>query len=339
MRRVQIKFASASTTYYFGADFTYLDKLVTRDMSVIITDENLFRHHAKKFKGWNTIVLNAGEEFKVQRTADAVIQQLIDMGADRKTKILGVGGGVVTDLAGYVASVYMRGICYGFVPTTILGMVDAAIGGKNGINVGIYKNLVGAVHQPDFLLYDQGFLRTLPKEEWTSGFAEIIKHACIGDAAMFRQLEGSTLHSFKKNAASLAALIRRNALLKTGIAKNDEKETGARRLLNFGHTLGHAMENTYQLTHGQAISIGMVAACRVSEKLTGFRETERVMTLLDKFGLPVLAEFDKQQVFEVMRMDKKKEQNDMHYVLLEKIGKGVVRKLPVAQLEQMINLL
>lgn len=337
MKKITYQFSNKKTNYYFGADFSYLKKLTGKDSTVLITDENVLRYHQRKFNGWSVIVLNAGEETKVQRTVDAVIHQLIDLGADRKTLLIGVGGGVVTDITGYVASIYMRGINYGFVPTSVLAMVDAAIGGKNGINVGIYKNLVGSVRQPEFLLYDFNLLKTLPKQEWISGFAEIIKHACINDATMFRQLERNSLNAYKKDEKTLSTLIRRNAIIKSEIAKKDEHENGDRRLLNFGHTLGHAIENSYKLTHGEAISIGMVTACQVSEKLLGFNSTGKVMDVLSKYGLPVIAEYDKEKVFEVMKMDKKKVKNEMNYVMLERIGKGIVKTIPLSELEQLIN--
>ncbi|HEY9363186.1 MAG TPA: 3-dehydroquinate synthase [Chitinophagaceae bacterium] len=337
MKKIDYEFSDHITQYFFDAPFSYLQNLIDNDNTVIITDENVFKKHKKKFTGYNCIVLKPGEAFKVQSTADAVIQQLIDFQADRKTMLVGVGGGVVTDLTGYVASVYMRGLSYGFVPTTVLSMVDAAIGGKNGINVGLYKNLVGSIRQPQFLLYDFDFLRTLPKEEWNSGFAEIIKHACINDAPMFRQLEKNTIGGYKKNKKALATLIQRNALLKSAIAKRDEHEQGDRKLLNFGHTLGHALENIYELTHGQAISIGMVAASRISQQLTGFKDTEKIITVLKKYGLPVQAEFDKKKAFALMKMDKKKVKGDMHFILLQKIGKGVIQSIPVTELQKMIN--
>jgi 3-dehydroquinate synthetase len=188
MQKKTYQFTAKKVDYYFDADFTYLTKLIDKDHTVLVTDENIFRAQPKKFKGWKTIVLKAGEEHKIQATANHVIEQLIGMGADRKTVLVGVGGGVITDLTGYVAAVYMRGLKVGFVPTTILAMVDASIGGKNGIDVGIYKNLVGTIRQPDFLLYDYSFLKSLPENEWINGFAEIIKHSCIKDAALFREL-------------------------------------------------------------------------------------------------------------------------------------------------------
>ena len=283
-----------------------------------------------------TIVLKAGEEYKVQATADAVIESLLEMEADRKTTLVGVGGGVITDLTGYVASVYMRGLRFGFIPTTVLGLVDASIGGKNGIDVGWYKNMVGVIRQPSFILHDMVFLNSLPQQEWENGFAEIIKHACIKDAAMFSELETKTLKFYQRRQASVCELVQRNALLKSKVVQQDEFEKGPRRLLNFGHTLGHALETQYELLHGQAVSIGMTYACHISERLTGFRQTERVVDVLAKYNLPTYARFDKQKAFEVLRMDKKRERASLNYVLLKKIGQGVVTGISMNELKNMI---
>lgn len=337
MQKVKYKFSAATTTYYFDADFSYLEKLVDKERAVIITDENIFRLHRKKFGGWNTIAIRAGEEFKIQATVDSIIEQLIAFGADRKTFLVGVGGGVVTDITGFVASIYMRGISFGFVPGSILAMVDASIGGKNGIDIGVYKNLTGTIRQPEFLLYDFGLLKSLPKEEWINGFAEIIKHACIKDAALFRELEKNKLSFYQKDKTALSRLIRRNVVIKSTVVQKDEFENGDRRLLNFGHTLGHAIENLYELSHGQAISIGMTGACMISEQFTEFTDTGRVITTLKKYGLPTQAEFDAKQVLNVLRMDKKKVKNSMNYVLLNKIGQGVVRTIPIVELEKLIQ--
>jgi len=337
MNKLQYKFSGKATTYYLDADFSYLEKLVDKDHAVIITDSNIFPKHQKKFGGWNTIVINAGECFKVQATVDSVIEQLISLGADRKTVLIGVGGGVVTDITGYVAAIYMRGLSFGFVPSTILAMVDAAIGGKNGIDVGVFKNLVGTIRQPAFLLYDLSLLKSLPKEQWIGGFAEVIKHACIKDAALFKELEKNKLSLYQKDKTALNRLIRRNVTIKSTVVEKDEFEHGERRLLNFGHTLGHAIENLYELSHGEAISIGMVAACMISEEYTDFKDTSRVITTLKKYGLPTLAEFDPKAVMNVLRMDKKKVKDSMNYVLLNKIGQGVVKTIPIVQLEKLVQ--
>jgi 3-dehydroquinate synthase len=336
MKHLNYKFSHSSTDYYLAGGISHLKEIVDLKNSIFITDENVFNHHQKRFKHRNTIVLKAGEDYKVQATAAAIIEQLIAMEADRKTTLIGVGGGVVTDLTGYVASVYMRGIKFGFVPTTILAMVDASIGGKNGIDVGVYKNLVGTIRQPSFILHDLIFLNTLPQPEWENGFAEIIKHACIKDAAMFKQLEKQTISYFQKNKKELSGLIQRNALLKTKVVQQDEFEKGERRLLNFGHTLGHALENQYELSHGQAISIGMTYACHISERFTGFKETSRVVNVLNKYGLPTYASFDKKKVFDVLKMDKKRERKEMNFIMLQKIGEGIIQSIPLKKLEQII---
>ena len=337
MNKLQYKFSGKTTTYYLDADFSYLEKLVDKAHSVIITDEHIFSKHQKRFGGWNTIVINAGEQFKVQETVDNIIEQLIEFGADRKTFLVGVGGGVVTDLTGYVAAIYMRGLSVGFVPTSILAMVDASIGGKNGIDVGVFKNLVGTIRQPAFLLYDYSLLKTLPKEEWVNGFAEIIKHAAIKDASLFRELEKNKLTLYQKDKAALAKLIRRNVAIKSAVVEKDEFEHGERQLLNFGHTLGHAIENLYELSHGQAISIGMVAAAMISEEFTPFKETDRVISTLKKYGLPTLAEFDRKEVMAVLRMDKKKVKDSMNYILLNKIGQGIVKVIPINELDKLLQ--
>lgn len=338
MTPVKVNFSSA-TDFYFNYGIRYLKKITDPKATVLITDEHIYNAHTKKFNGWNTIVLKPGEDYKVQATADAIIAMLIEMQADRTTTLVGVGGGVVTDLTGYVASVYMRGIRLGFIPTSILALVDASIGGKNGIDVGVYKNMVGTIRQPSFILHDMGFLDSLPQKEWENGFAEIIKHACIKDAAMFAELEHKTLKHYQGSPKSISDLIQRNALIKIKVVQKDEFEKGERRLLNFGHTLGHALETQYELLHGQAISIGMTYACHISEQLCGFKQTEKVTGLFEKYNLPTYAEFNRQKVFNVLKMDKKRERKEINYILLEKIGKGIVKSISLKQLEKIIGAL
>jgi len=332
-----IRFSGRKVDYHFDTTFSKLGSVADRKNAVIITDEHVFDAHGKKFRGWNVICLKPGETYKVQQTVDAVIDTLIGMEADRRTTLIGVGGGVITDLTGYIASVYMRGIGLGFVPTTVLAMADAAIGGKNGIDVGEYKNMVGLIRQPDFLLYDSSLLSSLPASHWSDGFAEIIKHACIRDARMFRLLGEHDIPSLRKNRKLLSGIIRQNALLKSAVVKKDEFETGDRKLLNFGHTLGHAIETQYEITHGQAVSIGMHYACKLSASLTGFRETDKVTGLLTQYGLPVEANFRMDKVLRIMKMDKKRVRKDIDYVLLSRIGKGVIHRMPFGALEKQLK--
>jgi 3-dehydroquinate synthase len=337
MNKISYKFSGQTTDYYFDASFAALGKLVDKKQAVLVVDEKVFFRHTPKFKGWKSIVLKSGEDHKSFETVDIILESLVEMQADRKTVLIGVGGGVVTDITGFVASIYMRGLKFGFVPTSLLAMVDAAIGGKNGVDLGIYKNMVGTIRQPSFLLYDYTLLSSLPHEESANGFAEIIKHACIRDAAMFTMLEQNDIDKIRSSKKLLGQLVQRNAELKSKLVQRDEFEEGDRKLLNFGHTLGHALEKLHELSHGQAVAIGMAYACVLSEKMNGFKQCSRVIALIEKYGLPANMEFDKQEVFQVMRMDKKRQQEQIHYVFLEKIGKGVVKPVPIKQLEQFIR--
>jgi 3-dehydroquinate synthase len=177
----------------------------------------------------------------------------------------------------------------------------------------------------------------LPKEEWVNGFAEVIKHACIKDAPMFKLLEENKPGYFQKDFTNLAKLIQRNALIKTKVVVADEFENGERKLLNFGHTVGHAIENLYQIPHGHAVSIGMGVACKFSETVTGFKDTERVVKLLKQYGLPPQFEFDKEEAFRILKSDKKKNNQSINYILLNKIGKSQIVPLSFEQIQILIN--
>ena len=335
----QYKFSGKKVDCFFDADFKIIETIVPKQNTIFITDENVYAAHHDKFSGWKMIVIKPGEQYKNQETVNEIISRLIDLHADRQTFIVGIGGGVVTDITGFVASVYMRGMRFGFVPTSILAMVDASVGGKNGIDVGVYKNLVGIINHPGFLLYDYTFLETLPDNEWINGFAEIIKHACIKDKNMFHFLEENSLVKFQSSVEMTGKLIKQNVEIKYKVVVNDEHETGERKLLNFGHTIGHAIENTSKLSHGNAISIGMVAACRISEKINKFDsdKSKKVIELLKKYELPVSFYFDKQKTWEVLQHDKKKTGNTMNFVVLDQIGKASVQSIEMENLHEIFK--
>ena len=332
MQKKRFRFGGTAVDYYFAAGMSGLSAIVDKKSTILVTDENVFDHHKQRFRNWQTIILKAGEAYKNQDTANYIIEQLIEMEADRKATLVGIGGGVITDITGYVASVYMRGIRFGFVPTSLLALVDASIGGKNGIDVGVYKNMVGVIRQPAFILHDLAFLSSLPEHDWRNGFAEIIKHASIKDAAMFRDLEKNGPALYRKKKAMVSQLIQRNALLKTKVVQQDEFENGDRKLLNFGHTLGHALETQYELSHGEAISIGMNFADGLSGPMTGLKDLERIRNLLDRYGLPVEMKFDRDKVIAVLKMDKKKTKDGINFILLQKIGKAIIKQISIDQL-------
>lgn len=336
MTKKTYAYSSGKVDVFFDTSFSQLNKIVDRKKAILITDENIFKAHKIKFKNWNVITLKAGESYKIQPTADAIVEQLIAFQADRSSVLVGVGGGVITDLTGYVASIYMRGIQFGFVPTSLLAMVDASIGGKNGIDVGEYKNMVGVIRQPSFLYYDSNFLSTLPRQEWVNGFAEIIKHGAVLDAKLFKQLSAISLKDLKEDKKLLTAIIRRNVELKSSVVKQDEFEQGDRKLLNFGHTLGHALETQYELTHGQAVALGMVFAAWLSERLLGFKHAATVEQVLMQYGLPTRSVFDVDRVFEILKMDKKRANKNMRFVLLSKLGKGQIVEIPLTTLKKQL---
>jgi 3-dehydroquinate synthase len=336
MNKTEYTFSAKTVTCYFDAAFSLLNELVKDAEPVIITDENVYEQHAEKLSAYRVIRFAAGEENKDQSTVDHIIRELIKGGAHKNTFLIGVGGGVVTDITGYVAAVYMRGLKFGLVPTSVLAMVDAAIGGKNGIDVGVYKNMVGTILQPEFILYDYSFLQTLPVTEWVNGFAEVIKHACIKDALLFSVLERYSLHDYRADKTLIADLIEKNAAIKLQVVTKDEFEKGQRKLLNFGHTIGHAIENLHAMPHGHAVSIGMVAACNLSEELNDlhFEEAARIVKLLARYHLPVDIETDHEKVFEVLQMDKKRTADGVQFILLHKIGEAAIVYISLADLKK-----
>lgn len=328
------QFNQSRVEVYFGASIKNLEEISGSSNIILVTDEHLAKLHQGVFTRYPTIVLPAGEKHKQQPAVDKIIARLLQLGADKNTLLVGIGGGVVTDITGYAASIYKRGMKLGLVPTSILAMVDAAIGGKNGVDAGMYKNMIGTIYQPGFILFDYNFLDTLPHEEWVNGFAEIIKHGSIRDEEMFKELEAHSLAAYRADKDIMGRLIENNARLKLEIVTADELETGARKMLNFGHTLGHAIENTYDLKHGHAISIGMMAAARLSERLTGFPEveSERLALLLQNYQLPISIQFDLDNAAAMLAADKKVNGNSIDFILLEKIGKAVVHPLLLTDL-------
>lgn len=336
MSKTEIPLNHPHDPFVFESEFDSFLKSRSRERVIVITDENLLSLYRDRLAPYEVIAVPAGESNKNQHTVDRIFSQLIEWEADRETLICGLGGGVITDIAGYVASVFKRGLPLGLVPTTVLGMVDAALGGKNGINLGMAKNMIGSIYQPQFILFDLSFLKTLPEVEWQSGFAEIIKHACIRDTEMFEWLERDSLEMFRQDDQLLRTLIRRNVNLKMQIVSVDPYDQYERLLLNFGHTLGHAIENLHQLPHGHAISIGMRAAALLSRELNFLSEAEvqRLVQLLQRYHLPTMIKTDEAAIMQMIRQDKKRKGNDIRFVLLDQIGHGFIQSTSFSELEQ-----
>lgn len=276
------------------------------------------------------LVIPDGEEYKSLPWASHLFDRLLSQRFDRKCSLVALGGGVIGDLTGFVAATYMRGIPFVQVPTTLLSQVDSSVGGKTGVNHPLGKNMIGAFYQPVHVLTDVTTLNTLPQEEFLSGMAEVVKYGVIYDAAFFEYIVNNREAILAKEPVALSYIIKRSCEIKADVVGQDERESGLRAILNFGHTVGHAVEAITNYTgyrHGEAVSIGMVMAARLAHK-TGLcgREVEaRVEALLSALGLPVkMPALDPAAVLSAIGLDKKSEGGKVKFVLPTKIGEVVI---------------
>ncbi len=307
----------------------------------IITDKNLHRLYCRYIPSFPVYVMDPGEGNKNVNNAKKICKWLMDKGAGRDAFILGVGGGVVCDMAGFVASIFLRGVEFGFVGTSLMAQIDAAIGGKNGVNLNGYKNIMGTIRQPAFVMCDTTMLSSLPQEELKNGLAEAVKHSLISDRQTFDLLKENAGSMLEMNEDVIYKLVKRSVKTKIEIVNKDEVEQGERRKLNLGHTWGHAVEKTDQIPHGQAISIGLVFAAKLSEHLGKLSTAERaeIVNLLIKLGLPVKSETKPKTIFKALLKDKKKETDHIHFVLMDGIGNVVVEPIPIEELKAFVKLL
>jgi 3-dehydroquinate synthase len=273
------------------------------------------------------ITIPAGEKSKTLEQAGAICDQMIAARLDRQSFVVGLGGGMIGDISGFVAAIYHRAIPHVQIPTTLLAMVDSSIGGKTGVNTADGKNLIGAFHHPSLVIDDVEVLKTLPPREFNQGFAEIMKHAIVADAEMFGALKNTRARSPRRPLA-LQSLIKRNVEIKSKIVAKDERDqTGGRPILNFGHTIGHAIERAgdyRKFLHGEAVSLGIVAACAVSIKKAGLSAGQRdaIVDLLRQFNLPTQLQknFPREKIIETLKFDKKFVGGKVRFVVTPRIG-------------------
>ncbi len=304
----------------------------------IITDSNVKRLYGDEFLKTlrsykietHLLSVPAGEKSKTRKTKERLEDNLIKLKADRNSLIIALGGGMIGDLAGFVAATFMRGIPFIQIPTTLLSQVDSSIGGKVAVNHPHGKNLIGAFYQPKKVFIDFETLKTLPEKEFRNGMAEVIKYTAILDNQLFSYLQQYHQKIMWKNKSSLVHIIKRCCELKKMIVEKDEKETGLRRILNFGHTIGHAVESlsNYKLSHGEAVAIGMIAEAKISAALGMLNQSEvvRLHNLLQLYKLPteIPSNIDIKKIIKLTCHDKKVQQGKVQYTLLEKIGKAIV---------------
>lgn len=319
------------TKVLFNFNWRNIEKIAKKyNKLILVVDHNVHRLHQQKFENFDSvIVVNGNESSKTLEQSQIIIDQLLKIGADKNSLLIGIGGGVITDLTGFVASIYKRGIPFGFIPTTLLAAVDAAIGGKNGVNEGNIKNCIGTINQPDFLLYDYQFFETLSKEEFANGFAEVIKYGCICDSELFDYLEMYDLDYFIKSPVALQMIIQKCLQIKSKIIAKDPLDNSIRKTLNFGHTVGHAIEKDLELKHGYAVSIGMVVASQLSTSKIGLQQEDvvRISSLLKKYNLPTNTSANKSNLISLISNDKKKKGEMIDFVLLQSIGESEIATL------------
>ncbi len=359
MRNVQVPLGDRSYAIKVGGGLLSRLGLVCARLRLgprcaVITDSNVGKHFAKAAlkslaaSGFEAVLITvpAGEKSKRLAVVEDCHDQLAAHRLERKSFIVALGGGVVGDLAGFVAATYLRGIPFVQVPTTLLAQVDSSVGGKTGVNLKAGKNLVGAFYQPQLVLCDLDTLKTLPKREYVSGLAEVVKYGVICDPILFAQLERSLPKLLQRDVPTLRSVVARCCEIKADVVGQDETESGLRAILNFGHTIGHAIENSSgygKFLHGEAISIGQVAAARLSHNILGLPSGDagRIEKLFVQAGLPVKIKLDaarRKKLFAAMKLDKKVSGGEIKFVLAKKIGQVVWgQKVPSGMIDEILG--
>ena len=342
MKKIKVELGSSSYEIRIGADLLARTGLWLKEKgftgkAVIITDTTLKDLYGQALNqgltnaGFNvtTLEIPPGEEQKSLETAGRLYHELTGCYAERTTPILALGGGVIGDLAGFVAATYMRGVPLIQLPTTLLAQVDSSIGGKVAVDHGQLKNTIGAFYQPKLVITDVATLKTLPEPELANGMAEVIKSAAIRNRDFFNYLEGKLGRAKPLDTATLEKLVLETARIKAEVVEKDEKELGLRSILNYGHTIGHAIEtvSNFQLQHGQAVAIGMTAAARLSSSM-GILDTEeavRLQNVIEKAGLPTeMPDLPTEDILSAMQHDKKIQRDKIRFILLKSIGEAFI---------------
>jgi len=305
----------------------------------VITDNNVRHFHGDSFSDFEIIEIGTGESIKTLKTVEKIYRRFLDLEMDRNSFVIGIGGGIVLDIAGFAASTFMRGLDFGYVPSTLLAQADASIGGKTGVNLYGYKNIVGVFSQPRFVLCDTDLLKTLPERELLCGISEIIKHALIKSSSLFNFLEKNCSALLSLQQKTVQKAVYDSIMIKSRIVETDTLEKGERKKLNFGHTLGHAIEKVSPTSHGLAVSMGMVMAARMSvaRGMLSSEETGRIEKLLLNYGLPVQPPNNSDALLEAIKKDKKRVGKEIEFVFLREIGKAEVIKISYQELEAQIK--
>ena len=339
MEKIILNTPAAKSDIYVGMPWESVSNLLPNSGVAIITDDNVLRLYGSKFPDFPTFSVASGEESKKLSVIENLAYKLLDAGIDRDGFLLAIGGGVVSDIAGFLASVYMRGIKFAYISTTLLSQVDASVGGKNGVNLGETKNIIGIIKQPKFVICDPVMLSTLPEDEYLSGLAELIKTAIIGDKDLFEIIVKNADEIINRNSELLSMLIAKAVKFKSLVVSQDEFESGLRRILNFGHTFGHAIELTQKIKHGFAVASGMELAAWFSFSKGFISENERdtIIDILKRFKITVETRLiaslpNEDEIRRLLLHDKKKSGDSINFVFLEGIGQAAVKKTDIDEI-------
>lgn len=315
---------TSGSCVYIGCAKELLQQLLPEKRVIVISDSNIDRIHHDLIAPYEHILIGQGEQAKSLMTLEEIYRRLIELGADRSTFILGIGGGIVTDIAGFVASTYMRGVEFGFITTTLLGAVDASVGGKNGVNVGGFKNMVGVFSQPNFVICDVALLHSLSDREFRAGLAEVIKTAILGDIKLFEILENTSFDAIRNDNELLEEIITHCVRIKASVVAEDEREGGRRRILNLGHTLAHAIEkSSNKMNHGEAVAVGLYHITRsaLAQKIISEGDAKRILALIEQYGFDIALPVERKQLLDAIKGDKKRKGDSLHIIVPMAIGR------------------
>ena len=317
---------------YIGPVKDILSGVLPEGRVVVVSDATIDRLYHPLLEKYDTVLIGLGESVKTLQTVETIYRRFIELSVDRSTFVLAVGGGIVTDVAGFAASTYMRGLKFGFVSTTLLGQVDASVGGKNGVNVDGYKNMAGTFTQPQFVICDPGLLRTLPDREFRAGLAEVVKAAIIADADLFGRIENTTFEALRTDTDLLTDAVSAAIRVKADIVERDEHESGDRRKLNLGHTLAHAIEKcSNRMNHGEAVAVGtaLIAGAAVKLGVLSEADRDRIVHVLMQLGFDLTPPVDVKRLLKEVGKDKKNEEGILRIVLPVGIGDCEVRPMKI----------
>lgn len=319
-----------SSRVYIGSAAGLLPELLPEGRVVVVSDATIDRLYHPLVAKYDAVLIGLGESIKTLQSVETIYRRFIELGVDRSTFVLAIGGGIVTDVAGFAASTYMRGVKFGFVSTTLLGQVDASVGGKNGVNVDGYKNMAGTFTQPEFVVCDPTLLRSLPEREFRAGLAEVVKAAIIADAELFARIEQTSFETLRADTDLLADVISAAIRVKADIVEYDERESGERRKLNLGHTLAHAIEkSSNRMNHGEAVAVGtaLIAGAAVRLGVLKEEDRQRIVNLLARLGFDLTPPVEMKRLLKEVGKDKKNEDGMLRIVLPVGIGDCEVRKM------------